>query len=247
MLFDEGFYLRINEARWDMAERVIRQIREAARMELATCLDVGCGPGWFSERLSSLGLRVEGLEGRLENVEAARRRVPGVRFHHLDIESEPSIGGLGTYDLVFCFGLLYHTENPFRVIRNLRRLTSKVLLVETRVIPDEAPSARLVSENVNETQGLTHHAWILSRAALVKMLQVSGFANVYEYVAPLDHEDFRETPTRHRIRRVFLASDLPLGNGDLALLPPAEAPKFTFEKGTPEARPASVGSPDPVG
>jgi 2-polyprenyl-3-methyl-5-hydroxy-6-metoxy-1,4-benzoquinol methylase len=234
MLFDESFYLRINQARWEMAERVISQIRAGAAMELSTCLDVGCGPGWFSERLAGLELRVEGVEGRLENVEAARRRVPAVRFHHLDIEAEHGIGALAAYDLVFCFGLLYHTENPFRVIRNLRRLTRKVLFVETQLIPDEAPSARLVSENVNETQGLTHHAWILSRAALAKMLQVSGFANVYEYVTPLDHEDFRETPTRHRVRRVFLASELPIRSEELAPFPLVPAPKLTFDKGARE-------------
>lgn len=243
MLFDESFYLRINEARWRMAERAIGQICTRSRVDLRTCLDVGCGPGWFSERLASLGLRVEGLEGRLENIKAARRRVPTVRFHHADIEYEPRVRRLGVYDLVFCFGLLYHTENPFRVIRNLRRLTGKVLFLETRVVPGETPSARLVAENVNDTQGLTHHAWIPSRAAVVKMLQVSGFPNVYEYGTPMDHEDFQETPSRHRMRRIFLASEQLLASDGLVLFPPIAAPKVTFSK-TTSTGPLPVASGD---
>ena len=38
---------------------------------------------------------------------------------------------LGEFDLVLCFGLLYHLENPMRTIRHLRALTGQGLLLES--------------------------------------------------------------------------------------------------------------------
>ena len=141
MLFDEPYYLRINQARWSAAERILDNLREQTAVDLKTCLDVGCGPGWFTEKLQGKNFLVEGLEGRSTLVREARRRVPGVVFHQADAESDGETRSLGTYDLVFCFGLLYHTENPFRVIRNLRRPTRHLLLIETVLIPLDAPCA----------------------------------------------------------------------------------------------------------
>lgn len=230
ILFDELYYTQINEARWAAAVKVLHEIPSRAGLALSTCLDVGCGPGWFSQRLAALGLRVEGLDGRIENVEEARRRVPGVRFHHADIESEAQIAGFPGYDLVFCFGLLYHTENPFRVVRNLRGLTKGVLLLESVVVPDASPCAWLVAENDNATQGLTTYAMIPSRSAVAKMLQASGLEHVYEHTGPVDHQDFEESAARHRKRRIFIACHRGLSIEQAAPIPPVATPKYDFAK-----------------
>jgi SAM-dependent methyltransferase len=229
-LFDEPYYLAINRARWVVAERTLEGLRDAGGARLRTCLDVGCGPGWFSERLAARGLEVVGLDGRAATVAEARRRCPAIRFEHGDVESESLAERLGRFDLVFCFGLLYHTENPFRVVRNLRRMADKLLFAETMVIPDEVPCARLVAENVNETQGLTHYAFVPSRACVVKMLQAAGFRHVYEDVGSVDHEDFRETAARHRRRAVFVASAELLGLDHLVAVPDVPAPKYDFTR-----------------
>jgi len=230
MLFDQPYYIEINMARWAMAETLLRDVQLSCDIELSTCLDVGCGSGWFSERLSEFGLRVEGLDGRLENFKAAMQRVPGIQFHHVDIESESATSTLRVYDLVFCFGLLYHTENPFRVIRNLRKLTGKLLLMETIVIPGTSPSAWLVSENTNETQGLTYCSLIPTQTCLLKMLECAGFEYVYEYVGPVEHEDFQETEHKHRRRRVFVSSTVPIQHDQLWAAPRVVAPKYRFDK-----------------
>jgi 2-polyprenyl-3-methyl-5-hydroxy-6-metoxy-1,4-benzoquinol methylase len=197
---------------------------------LKNCLDVGCGVGWFSERLLALGLKVEALDGRQENVAEARRRVAGVRFHVANIAAESEMASFPRYDLVFCFGVMYHTEVPLLVVRNLRRLTKKILLLETIVIPRNGPCAWLVEEGENETQGLTFHAFIPSRTCMLKMLQVSGFEHVYEYLGPVKHEDFEETLTRHRKRRVFLASSIALSMDRIVLAPQIAARKYAFAK-----------------
>src|SRR5581483_11336750 len=64
LLFDEPYYIEINEARWAMARPVVERLRPLLPGGLASCADVGSGPGWFAQRLAHLGLTVTGLEGR---------------------------------------------------------------------------------------------------------------------------------------------------------------------------------------
>lgn len=201
MLFDDPFYLEINNARWAMAEPVLSVILS----EIQTCIDVGCGPGWFSDKLNKLGLDVFGVDGRKEVVHEAARRVPRARFAVCDITASKLELTLSSVDLVFCFGLLYHLENPFAAIRNLCALSNKYLFIETQVAPGDGNDLVLVSEGKNETQGLNFHAVIPSRRALLKMLYVAGYKSVYRYVGEINHIDFVDSSGRRHRREVFLA------------------------------------------
>ena len=124
MLFDQPYYLEINEARWAAAERIISSLPA-----IETCIDAGCGPGWFAERLAKRGLVVFGFDGRAELAEEARRRVPRAIFSTVDIASLQAAAFLPRADLVFCFGLLYHLENPFAAVRSLYQASARLLLI----------------------------------------------------------------------------------------------------------------------
>jgi trans-aconitate methyltransferase len=201
MLFDQPYYLEINEARWTAAEKILD-----ALPALETCLDIGCGPGWFAERLVQRGYRVFGAEGRAELTEEASRRVPAAFFATMDLTDLQASKCLPMVDLAFCFGLLYHLENPFATIRTIHRSTRDFALIETQIAPLDGPCFQLISEGRNETQGLTHHAVIPSRAALVKMLYVAGFSQVMRYTGAVDHVDFVDSQDRRHRREIFLAS-----------------------------------------
>ncbi|TVQ46859.1 MAG: class I SAM-dependent methyltransferase [Gloeocapsa sp. DLM2.Bin57] len=228
MLFDQDYYLSINHARWETAKPIIQTIQTIT--PLHTCLDVGCGPGWFADKLVNLGLKVQGIDGRQDLLDIASQRVPDGNFSLVDVESKTAMSNLQTADLVFCFGLIYHTENPFRVIRNLASLTQKILFIESMVIPVDQPVSWLVEEGKNETQGLTYHAMIPSSSCLVKMLQVSGIPHIYRYTAKIEHIDFLDTPEKHRRRQVFLASQIPLNLTDFIKVAQIETPKYDFSK-----------------
>jgi SAM-dependent methyltransferase len=201
ILFDRPFYIEINEARWIMAKGILGQLPG-----IKTCLDVGCGPGWFSARLLKMGYGVVGIDGRDELVEEAIRRVPEARFKVVDITLNTAYAAVSPTDLVFCFGLLYHLENPFAAIRQLHALSNKYLFIETQIAPGDAANLVLVSEGKNETQGLNFHAIIPSRRALLKMLYVSGFHSVFRYFGTVDHIDFVDGPQRIHRREIFLAT-----------------------------------------
>ena len=205
--FDQREYRRLIEARGETIRRVVTKLKPA--LGLSNAVDAGCGVGFFSQTLSECGLNICGFDARAENVEEAQRRFPQIPFGLADVEDR-GVLQLGRFDLVLCFGLLYHLENPLGAIRNLRAITDKCLLLESMCVPDEKPAFLLREEPEQQDQSVTEVACYPSESSLVKMLYRSGFRNVYRVMNLPDHEDFRETPDRARRRIMLLASSVPV-------------------------------------
>ena len=206
-VFDLAHYDSLNTARAAVVAELLSELKE--RMELRTAIDVGCGLGYFSAYLNSQGFQVLGVDGRQENVEEAQRRTPQVSFHTANLE-DPAIRDLGRFDLVLCFGLLYHLENPFLGIRHLRALASQLALLESVIYPGDEPMMALVDEGPCEDQGLNHIAFYPTESCLVKLLFQVGFPHVYRFSKLPEHGDFRATHKTRQVRTMLAASDRPL-------------------------------------
>jgi FkbM family methyltransferase len=214
--FDQKEYCRLIEARGETIKRTVTRLKPALR--LSNAVDTGCGVGFFSQMLAECGLNVCGFDGRKENVAEARQRFPQIPFEQGDIEAR-SILELGRFDLVLCFGLLYHLENPLLAIRNLRGLTEKCLLLESMCLPGERASMLLREEPGQEDQSLGKVACYPSESSVVKMLYRAGFGMVYRLIPLPDHEDFRETAEHTRRRTILLASVAPIDIAGFRLIP----------------------------
>ena len=219
--FDQKEYRELIEARGETIQRAVARLKPA--LKLSNAVDAGCGVGFFSQTLAECGLNVCGFDGRSENVAEARRRFPHIPFEQGDVEDR-TILQLGRFDLVLCFGLLYHLENPLLAIRNLRGLTEKCLLLESMCLPEDKPSLLLRGEPRQGDQSLTDMACYPSEGGLVKMLYRAGFKMVYRVMPLPDHDDFRETTEHARRRTVLLASTEPIDVAGFRLIPePREA------------------------
>ncbi len=205
--FDTRHYQDLIRTRAATIRRVVRALKPA--LGLHNALDAGCGVGFFTQTLTELGLATRGFDGRFENVVEARKRFPKIAFERGDIESA-EIAALGTFDLVLCFGLLYHLESPMRAIRHLRALTGKGLLLESMCVPGDDAHMLLRDEPLQQDQSLTDVAFYPSEPSLVKMLYRAGFAHVYRVPRLPEHDDFRETSDHARRRTVLFASHRPV-------------------------------------
>jgi hypothetical protein len=111
--------------------------RDCSRL---TALDLACHQGWFSMQLARRNFRsIVGVDGREEHLADARLMagVLGVstfETRKLDLE-EARPADVGQHDVTLMLGLLYHLENPVRVLRLARAATRKVMLIETQVVP----------------------------------------------------------------------------------------------------------------
>jgi FkbM family methyltransferase len=207
LAFDGQDQQCISECRKEFLEHLLQNV--SIGLDLKTGLDAGCGIGFFSNYLSSRRLKVSAFDAREKNIAEAVRRYSGVEFLIRDVE-DPSVQKLGQFDLVLCFGLLYHLENPFLAIRNLHALTEQILIIETMVTPSQSTVATLVSECQEEDQGLHFIAFIPSEACVIKMLYQAGFPKVYKTIELPDHEDFRRTLSHNQRRTVLVASKVKL-------------------------------------
>lgn len=205
--FDRKEYCALITAREQMLRRIVKRLKPA--LGLSTAVDSGCGVGFFSQTLAECGLYTCGFDARVENIEEARRRFPGIPFEQADVEAR-EITRLGQFDLVLCFGLLYHLESPLQAVRNLSAITEKCLLLESMCLPEERCSLLLRQEPRQDDQSLTEMACYPSESTLVRMLYRAGFAKVYRATPLPDHEDFHETREHKQRRTVLLASRVPI-------------------------------------
>lgn len=229
--FDRKEYRALIEAREQTLRRVVKKLKLA--LGLFNAVDAGCGVGFFSQTLAECGLQVCGFDVRIENVTEARRRFPGIPFEQVDLEHS-EVSQLGQSDFVLCFGLLYHLENPFRAIRNLRALTGKCLLLESMCLPEERCSMLLRQEPRQEDQSLSEMACYASECSLVRMLYHSGFAKVYRVATLPDHDDFRETREHMQRRTVLLASMVPIDLAGFRLVLEPQETEDPWAKNPPE-------------
>lgn len=188
--FDQQHYQRLIRAREEAIRHVLHRLIPA--LGLKTALDAGAGVGFFSQTLADCGLNVRGFDGRTENVVEARKRFPNIPFEQANLE-EHSVLTLGEFDLVLCFGLLYHLENPLLAVRHLRSLTEKCSLLESMCVPDNKPSMLLREEPSEFDQGLTDVACYPSEDSLIKLLYRAAFNFVYRLASLPKHDDFCET------------------------------------------------------
>ncbi len=232
-VFDQGHYLQLIQARG----RTIRDVAGKLRplLGLSTALDAGCGLGFFAQILQECGLNVRAFDGREENVEEARRRYPTIPFERGDIQ-DAGITRYGASDLVLCFGLLYHLENPLLAIRHLRELTGKALLLESMCLPDEKPWMLLREERSLEDQSLTDLAFYSSEGCLAKMMYRAGFGFVYRLTELPDHDDFRDTPEHVRRRTVLLGTAAAMEVPGFVLFPEPKETADPWSKISPGSR-----------
>jgi SAM-dependent methyltransferase len=210
-VFDTDAALGINRAR-------LEWLREADLVKTGSrVLDVGAGVGHFLPYYLDRGCTVVALDGRAENVAELRARFPAVEAHVADAQRlDP--GSLGRFDVIHCFGLLYHLESPIAALRSFRELCTGIVILETMVCDASRPVSVLADETRAASQALDGLGCRPSPAFVALALNRVGFRYVYGATPPPRHEDFQfewqddlETVRNgHPLRCVFVAGDEPL-------------------------------------
>lgn len=132
--YDGGNYVDYEaEARGDV-DKVLALVEE--HRARGPVLEVGCATGLMLEALASRGLEVYGIDSSSWAVEEARKRVGAGRVFQADPDREAlpdSVVRRGPFGTLLLWAVLEHFHDPFRVLSDLTRLTSKgaLLLVNT--------------------------------------------------------------------------------------------------------------------
>ena len=219
-VFDSQDALDINHAR--MAHLNSLQLPLAGK----TVLDVGSGVGHLARFFVEQGCQVTCVDARPENIAVLRSRYQDIRADVLNVEMD-SLDAVGQFDIVFCYGLLYHLENPLAALRNMARACSDLLLLETVISDSFEPILRLEDEPAETpNQALGGLGNRPSPGFVVMALARAGFPYIYGPISPPNHPDFEfkwqndleSSRDGHLLRCIFLASRHRLANPALSLL-----------------------------
>lgn len=217
--FDTSDYIEINRA------RMIHLASLELPVEKKRVLDVGCGVGHLAQFFVDKGCEVVCVDGRSENIDSLRSRYPGLEAHVANVEMEP-LSQLGLFDIVFCYGLLYHLENPLWALRNMASVCKELLLLETIVCDHTLPLVRIDDESVAFSQALIGVGCRPSPSYVVLAASRAGFPFIYAPKRPPEHKDFQfewrnDLESRRdgrNLRCVFVVSRTELQNPRLVSL-----------------------------
>jgi SAM-dependent methyltransferase len=202
----------VHRTRAEMIEARVRDALAAAGPD-ATALDLACNEGWFSQRLLEWGAaRVVGVDVRDFNIQRATLlrdhfEIPAARleFRQADL-FEVDAASLGSHEVVFVLGLIYHVENPMGILRLARQCTRPggLCVVETQLTQQNEPivhgngraaefhradgSFAVVIEKGDNTLASTGAVLSLvpNRVALEQMANMAGFDHVEFATASAD-------------------------------------------------------------
>jgi tRNA (mo5U34)-methyltransferase len=217
-----GVLDRIHSTRREMLDAALATTFGEHRAGLSA-IDLACHQGWFAAHLAERGFgRVTGIDARPEHVADATLIRDALGHAQLDFQQGDvhalDTAALGQHDLVLCFGLLYHLENPVGALRVAHALTRRLCLVETQVVPGmtgwvDYGSYRFVRplkgsfgiiDETGETHGpeasTTGICLVPSTEALLWIMQRIGFDRVEVLPVP---EDGYEQLVHHK--RVMVA------------------------------------------
>lgn len=194
-----------------------------------TVIEIGAGIGLHAPFFLDRGCSVLSTDGRPENVETMRAlfdvygwyaQRDRFRADLFDVECDDP-ARLGKFEIVYCYGLLYHTKAPDIVIQKLGQLCKDILLLETSVSFGDSNEVIYGTEDpANVSQGVhgagSHptRSWILSELH-------KHFEYVYIPRTQPNHEYFPVdwiTPppsSNQTIRAVFVASKAELKSSEL--------------------------------
>jgi len=176
-----------------------------------TVLEVGAGIGDHSTYYINRGCKLTITESRPENLAVLKSRLPGQNIQSLDMEN-PAAPGPEKFDVVHCYGLLYHLKNPENALKFLSSVCHGKLIMETCVSFGDTESINCVDEDQKSpTQAFSGTGCRPTRIWLYNTLK-QLFDHVYVPRTQPRHEEFPldwtagKNPNAALSRAIFIAS-----------------------------------------
>lgn len=139
-------------------------VRAALRTALRICpphgairprvVDLGCLEGGYAVEFARAGYEVIGIEARSDSVARCNYVRSRLGLDHLTFVQDDvrNVAKYGPFDIVVCYGLLYHLEKPLTFLKLLGHLTRHLLLLHTHYAEEQFSPTYPLSE-ICENEG----------------------------------------------------------------------------------------------
>lgn len=200
--------IQINEARMNHLDSLGLNIRNKR------VLEVGGGIGLLTKFFEERNCEILFTDSRPENILEAKKRYPKRKTMLLDLEKPLNIKNLKTFDIIFCYGTLYHLSNPNQAIHNLSRVCKGIILLETVLDLGENNNIRVVTERNSVTQA-SGKGCRPTRKSVLELLK-KNFGYSYITKTQPRYPDFilnwKSPPKQDFYRAIFVGSKKPIRN-----------------------------------
>jgi hypothetical protein len=185
-----------------------------------TVLEVGAGIGDHTSFFIDRGCSVTSSDGRPELLEVLKQNNPKAAIHEWNVEHAPPVS-LQSSEIVYAYGLLYHTKAPDIVLTNLSNLCKELLLLETCVSFGDSELICNIPETLDDpTQALfglgcrPTRSWVFAKLkTLFPYVYVTRTQPFHEEF-PIDwtYDEKQDLRPGLLSRSVFVASRVPINN-----------------------------------
>lgn len=153
-------------------------------------LDLACNDGFFSFQFAGRATRVLGLDVKKEFIDRANllKRYYGYEnfeFRQADLKSylHGNDNTKEEFDIVLCYGLIYHLTDLYAFLKDVFSVTRNVLSLSTFLNDIERPVLTVKKEDISlPGSGLDPIAMVPSHQATVRLLYGVGFDLVLRYI-----------------------------------------------------------------
>lgn len=174
-------------------------------LEGMSVLDIGCSSGYYSFFAARAGASpVVGIDARPEHADQFRLlhgmlKMPETcQYRHVDMETELETLR-ETFDIVLAQGVFYHVYDQPRFIKNLYRLTNRVLILEGQCSGRADKLCFATIEDVNDMRSSIHGPVIYPALSwMIELSRWAGFREVYYVPLPPEVPDAWGFGTLHR-------------------------------------------------
>jgi FkbM family methyltransferase len=203
-IFHADHYMRHNQRRQEHLASLNLEI--AGKRVLEVGAGIGDHTSFFLDRNCSMVV----TEGRPENLALLPSRFPDLLIRALDLDN-PDPTFEEQFEIVYCYGLLYHLEKPAEAIAYMAARCQEMLLLETCVSYGETEEVNLCIEPAESaTQSLSGQGCRPTRLWIYNQLK-QHFDWVYMPITQPNHVEFPldwtiQPDTSYRSRAVFIAA-----------------------------------------
>ncbi len=153
-------------------------------------LEVGSGVGWHTSFFEKQGCQVVCTDGRPENVAEHKSRFPHRQVELCDLDAPHSHHGYGHFDIVHCYSVLYHLEDPARTIQDLAAICDNFMIIETDVLGEDEDRIEfrktepsIASQSIHGVRNVVGRPWLWRELK-------KHFPFVYCPITQPDHADY---------------------------------------------------------
>jgi SAM-dependent methyltransferase len=174
-------------------------------------LELGSGPGDHTGFYVRRGCEVVSVDSRRICLDVLKQRFPYVQTLICDLNAPSLLRTLGPFDVVHCYGVLYHLEDPTGLLACMGESCNGFSIIETCVSAGDTVRIDLVEEILGDyTQSSTGRGSRPTRKWVFAQLGVS-FPFVYHTRTQPAHPEFPTewnnlSAAHSLIRSVFVAS-----------------------------------------